>query len=138
MLSARELKAESQNFSQRKTPNVRLAAASTSEATNRENKMTKTNQRKNIYQKNTTRSETKMRLGPSGPKKNKQNNTAKGPSSPYVIKKTKWSTKQESKCIPRYSDTMWYECRNSTNCRETPYKSDCKGVGGGEINVRPL
>ena len=51
MLSARELKAESQNFSQSKTPNVRLAAALTSEAKNRENKITKMNK---IYQKNTT------------------------------------------------------------------------------------
>ena len=55
MLSARELKVESQNFSQSKTPNVRLAAALTSEAKNRENKMTKMTKEK-IYQKNTTRS----------------------------------------------------------------------------------
>ena len=58
MLSARELKAESQNFSQSKTPNVRLAAALTSEAKNRENKMTKMTKEK-MYQKNTTRSETR-------------------------------------------------------------------------------
>jgi len=41
VLSARELKAESPSFSQSRTPNVRLAAALTSEAKNRENKMTK-------------------------------------------------------------------------------------------------
>ena len=58
MLSARELKAESQNFSQSKTPNVRLAAALASEAKNREIKMTKMTKEK-IYQKNTTRSETR-------------------------------------------------------------------------------
>jgi len=40
-LSAQELKAECQSFSQSRTPNVRLAAALTSEAKNRENKMTK-------------------------------------------------------------------------------------------------
>ena len=50
MLSARELKAESQNFSQSTTPNVRLAAALTSEAKNRENKMTKLTKR-NISEK---------------------------------------------------------------------------------------
>ena len=59
MLSARELKAESQNFSQSTTPNVRLvlAAALTSRAKNRENKMAKPTKEK-IYQKNTTHSET--------------------------------------------------------------------------------
>ena len=57
--SARELKAESQNFSQSTTPNVRLAAALTSEAKSRENTVTKVNKGK-IYQKNTKRSETRQ------------------------------------------------------------------------------
>ena len=48
MLSARELKAESQNFSQSTTPNVRLAAALTSEAKSRENTVTKVNKGKII------------------------------------------------------------------------------------------
>ena len=53
MLSAQELKAESQNFSQSTAP-----AALISEAKNRENKMTKLTKEK-IYQKNTTRSESR-------------------------------------------------------------------------------
>ena len=129
MLSARELKAESQNFSQSKTPNVRLAAALTSEAKNRETKMTKMTKEK-IYQKNTTRSETRYGLVQVVLRKTQKNITTKGQSGPCVIKKTKWSTKQGSKCIPKYSDTTWYERKNSINGREKP-PTRLKKRGGG-------
>ena len=121
MLSARELKEESQNFSQSKTPNVRLAAALTSEAKNRENKMTKMTKKK-IYIRKI------QHVVKQGKVRSKWSQEKHRKILPLRAKVA--PTKQGSKCIPKYLDTMWYECKNSINCRETPYKSEKKRGGG--------